>query len=260
MFASNPWKTLVVSAALGLLTASACGGSTSDGAAGSSGSGAAGSTGGSASGGSTGSAGSGASGGSTGGSGAAGASAGAAGSSGTAGASGGSGGSAGLPNEWRACSDASQCTTREAQCCQLCGPDSANQAVAFNRAFLSEVEQKLCAGHPGNCPVADCVLRPGFIVPLCLEGLCTAIDIRMDKLTSCSTSEQCRLRWGTGCCEYCGDSREMLVAVNSQVDYEATLCGSGHGGCPPCAPPPYPNDAIARCSTEHRCEVAWIPY
>jgi hypothetical protein len=85
------------------------------------------------------------------------------------------------------------------------------------------------------------------------------LDIREDLLTSCGGDAQCRLRWGTQCCEGCSNPNEMLVAVNSQVDYEATICGSQHGGCPPCAPPPYPAEARAVCGLDYHCEVIWLP-
>jgi hypothetical protein len=93
---------------------------------------------------------------------------------------------------------------------------------------------------------------------MCLDGLCTAVDVRETDLMSCETSEQCRLRWGANCCEYCASSREMLIAVSTQVDYEARVCPSDFSGCPPCVPPPFPVGVRARCTPEKRCEPLWI--
>jgi hypothetical protein len=95
------------------------------------------------------------------------------------------------------------------------------------------------------------------VLPFCIEGHCQAIDIRQDKLTSCSTEAQCRLRWGTTCCEPCGTpAPAMLVAVNSQVSYDQTVCGTGTG-CPDCVTAPYPTAARALCGPDNHCTVAW---
>ena len=188
--------------------------------------------------------------------------AGAAGSGGFGGGSGGAAGTAGtggLPPEWQSCSDTSQCVVRENTCCQGCGPQEVNRALAFNRTYSDAVNRSVCGPIPPPCPAVACAPTPAWVLPFCIEGRCQAIDIRSDKLTSCGTDAQCRLRWGTTCCESCGTPpQQMLVAVNSQVNYDATVCGSGTG-CPDCLTSPYPMDARAMCRTDtHRCEVVWI--
>ena len=93
-------------------------------------------------------------------------------------------------------------------------------------------------------------------MPLCQKGLCSVIDLREAGLIACNTSEQCRLRWGTGCCEYCASVSDMIVAVNTEFDYRS-VCPSDLA-CPPCVPPPFPTDVKAVCTTEQRCEVRRI--
>jgi hypothetical protein len=147
---------------------------------------------------------------------------------------------------------------RESTCCQGCGPQEVNRAIAFNRNYADGVTARLCGPNPPPCPAVACVLAPSYVLPFCIEGRCQAIDIRQDLLTSCGTNEQCRLRWGTQCCEACGTRNELLVAVNSQVNYEATVCGS-QMACPDCVVGPYPADARAVCGPSNHCSVAFLP-
>jgi hypothetical protein len=182
-----------------------------------------------------------------------------AGSGGAAGtgAASGTGGAGGLPPEWLACSDTSECVVRENSCCEGCGPQDVNRAIAFHREYADAVIQTLCGSNPPPCPAPLCPYAPTYVLPLCIEGRCQAIDIRQDKLTSCSTEAQCRLRWGTSCCEPCGTPPPvMLVAVNSQVSYEQTVCGSSTG-CPECLTAQYPTEAKAICGADKHCTVAW---
>jgi len=175
---------------------------------------------------------------------------------GGAGALGGTGGSSGgLPEKYFACADTSECVVRMATCCELCGPGSASEAIAHNRQYADPVSAELCKNQTDPCPVADCVIRPSYVLPFCIEGRCQAIDIREDLMTSCGTDEQCRLRWDARCCEACGGISELLIAVNSQVNYEATVCGRERV-CPKCAISEYPPDAKAVCNASHHCEVA----
>jgi hypothetical protein len=256
------WRSVLLVSIAGAFVSSfsGCGGNASDGSGGAASGGASGASGkagsaGSSTGGSSGSSTGGSAGSSTGGS--AGSSTGGSGATGgvSTGGSAGASGSGGVPENYFACGDTSECMVRESDCCVLCGPDSASAAIAFNRAYSEQISTILCEDHPDPCPVADCALRPTYVLPFCIEGRCQAIDIREDLLTSCGTDEQCQLRWGTVCCEACSESPELLVAVNSQVDYGATVCGN-QGACPPCAPPPYPSDARAVCNADHHCEVA----
>jgi hypothetical protein len=169
----------------------------------------------------------------------------------------GAGGAGGLPPEALACSDTSECMVRESTCCSGCGPQDASRALAFHRDYAGEVTRMLCGAVPPPCPAVACELAPAYVLPLCVEGRCQAIDIRQDKLTSCSTEAQCRLRWGTTCCQPCGTPPPvMLVAVNSQVSYDETVCGTGTG-CPDCVTAALPTNAKALCGADNHCTVAW---
>jgi hypothetical protein len=181
------------------------------------------------------------------------ANAGAGGNAGTGGST-AHGGSGALPAEWFACDDVSDCVVRSAECCVGCGIDSAGAAIAVNASALQALSTKLCAAQVEPCPIYDCALSASYVLPFCIEGRCTAIDIRTDLLTSCGTDEQCRLRWDTRCCEACGLD-DALVALNSQVNYEATVCGNA-GSCAPCTQP-YPSTARAICGANNHCEVVW---
>ena len=169
----------------------------------------------------------------------------------------GAGGVGGLPPEWLACSDTSECVVHANSCCTACGPQDVNQAIAFHREYAGAVSQELCGANPPPCPDPICRYTPTYVLALCLEGRCQAIDIRQDKLTSCSTEAQCRLRWGTTCCQPCGTPPPvMLVAVNSQVSYDETVCGTGTG-CPDCVTAALPTNAKALCGADNHCTVAW---
>jgi hypothetical protein len=179
---------------------------------------------------------------------------------GSAGFSGGaaSGGTGGLPPDWQSCTDISECMIREATCCATCGIQDARNAIAFNRKYGDEVTRAVCGANPPPCPAIACQQTPAYVLPFCLEGRCQAIDIRQDKLTSCSNESQCRLRWDTGCCEPCGNPPiTMLVAVNSQVNYSQTVCGSSIG-CPDCVTAPYPTHARALCGPDNHCAVGLL--
>jgi hypothetical protein len=179
------------------------------------------------------------------------------GSGGVSGGAAGSGGSGGIPPEWFACADTSECTIAEAQCCQFCGPEKASDAIAFNSKYGESVATALCHGTPMPCPAVDCLLRPAYVLPFCIEGRCQAIDIREDKLTSCSTEAECTLRWGTQCCEACTQDIGLLVAVNAQVDYMSTVCGN-QAACPRCAIAEYPSNARALCGSDNHCKVGFL--
>lgn len=252
-------KTLRVGLLVSLMSVGwplGCGGSTSDSSAGSSG----------AEGGASGAAADGGSGGEAGGgagtAGSAGSGNGGAGAAGAGGSKGGSGGAKGgsggtLEEDWFACKDTSECVVRRNQCCELCGPSGGDDAIAVHRDHRAELGEQLCLNQDEPCPDVDCALQPSYVLPFCIEGKCTAVDIRKDKLTSCGDDGQCRLRWDTTCCEACSSSEELLVAVNNQLDWEKTVCGEEFTACPPCAPPEYPPNARAVCGPDFFCRVQW---
>ncbi len=79
-------------------------------------------------------------------------------------------------------------------------------------------------------------------------------------LTTCEDSSECRLRYGTGCCESCGGG--TVVAFSSRVDLRAALClpfPLPNPACnSPCVGPPLPADLQAVCLSG-KCIVANKP-
>lgn len=83
--------------------------------------------------------------------------------------------------------------------------------------------------------------------------MCTAIDVRTDELSACTSDTDCKLRWGSGCCEDCAAAGpEELTAVGNKVDFASAICGNELPPC--CAPAPYPPNAEAVCKANH-CAV-----
>ena len=80
-----------------------------------------------------------------------------------------------------------------------------------------------------------------------------------DKIVSCKTNEDCRVRWGSNCCEDCGGGdTDQLIAYNKNANLEAEVCGPYGGACPPCMPPPYPPYILPVCSKEGHCYMTVI--
>jgi hypothetical protein len=221
-----------------LLVAVGCGGSTSSG-----GSGGAAGAGGLTSGGNGGSGAV-----SSGGSGAVSSGGSGAGSGGTNVGGTGAGGSA----SWADCDAPGTCVLAATNCCGYCGPAPLSGYTAVNQTHAADLNAQLCA-DPQACP--DCVTyeEPNYLA-LCRGGQCTPVDLRLDSLSACSTSADCRLRFGTSCCESCGGTENDLVAYNKNANLEAEVCAPNGGACPPCVPPPYPDTAAAFCNNGH-CEV-----
>ncbi len=162
----------------------------------------------------------------------------------------GSGGGGGDP-KWFECSDTSECQLFANNCCG--GYCSSNQPIsgwaALNSSHVQDYSSALCNPTPA-CP--DCIATTlPYYAALCRNG-CEVVDIRKDIVSDCSTDSDCRLRWGSGCCEACNDSNPNdLVAVAKGDDY--LLCGNAAPPC--CAPAPYPPDALSVCNAGH-CQVS----
>ena len=212
----------------------ACGGSTSGDGSG---------TGGSATGGSGGSSASGATGGS------------ATGGSGGSSASGGTGNVAGLT----ACDAPGTCELFAKNCCGgYCDPNAPLSGwQAVNSSKTSELEAQLCQGDIA-CP--GCMSQDNLAyLALCRAGQCTAVDLRKDELSACKSHDECRVRWGSDCCESCGvPNAESLIAYNKNVSLEQQVCDPKSGGCPPCAPPPYPPYILPICGSDGHCTTTLV--
>lgn len=222
-------------AGLSLASMLACGGSSTSGSGPDGGAG----SGGSAAGGSGGTAATGAVGGGGSGGGVSG--------SGGAGTGGGSGG-----NAFAACDGPGQCFLFPTNCCGYCGEPKLEGFIGVNHNKSKEANNFYCA-DPVACP--DCVEFPQpNLIALCEAGQCTPKDIRTSELSACKTKDDCRLRWGSGCCQNCAGSSWDLIAYNKNVAFEQLVCDPA-GDCPPCLPQPFPPGSSAECVAGH-CQAA----
>ncbi len=212
---------LTIQCAVALLCVAACGGSTQDGAA----------TGGSSAGGSGGALG------------------------GTGGGNGGTGtgGTGNLPGlaGWKKCTEKGTCVLSPTNCCGYCDPNASIKGFeAINTKHASDYSNVVCADDV-LCP--DCVNaeNPNNLA-LCRAGICTGVDLRRDELSACKTQGDCRLRWGSRCCESCGEGKpDELIAYNKNANLEQEVCSPFAGACPPCAPPPIPSHFVPTCVQGH---------
>lgn len=147
----------------------------------------------------------------------------------------------------RACAGPGECVLTSPDCC-LCGMPELDDMVALN---ANSVSGCVCEG-----PVCDCAtqLNPNLAAS-CEGGMCQAWDVRQqDAYSSCTTSADCRLRDGLGCCEGCTGAEWNLVAirVDSAPLLTAAMCGP-NAACRDCAPQ-YPANVAAECLDGH-CAV-----
>ncbi|MBI4702985.1 MAG: hypothetical protein HY744_17855 [Deltaproteobacteria bacterium] len=155
-----------------------------------------------------------------------------------------------------ACDGPGQCTLAAPGCCgPPCGtpslPDFApinqSQTQAFFNATCPDPEHTPCPGCPsGQYP---------DLFAYCDGGQCLGADMRVSPMNSCQGPQDCRLRWGLGCCE-CNSEQLGLTAIPVAIEPElaAMVCQPGQG-CPECMPS-YPPGAFAFCQGG-RCVAAW---
>jgi hypothetical protein len=181
--------------------------------------------------------------------------------------------SGGTP-DYDSCQVPRDCTIAGTSCCGVCdgaGLDlhdfiayNTKYASLLNCAILKEAPPAGAApaggsdgiGLPPACapcpdPAGGGTLR--YFVPDCVAGQCVVTDLRASPVTACKTSDECRLRSGTGCCEGCDGS--SLIAVRNDGSFEKLVCGGIQPPCAACAPQP-PNGAIPLCN-EGRCTIAY---
>jgi hypothetical protein len=184
--------------------------------------------------------------------------------------------SGGTPN-YDSCKLPSDCTVAGTGCCGVC--DSAGLTVhdfiAYNDQYTnvfncSTLKDIAAPEAPGAAPAggssgvnfppacAPCPEPTGtgalkYFVPDCVAGQCVVTDLRNSPVTACKTSDECKLRSGTGCCEGCDGSN--LLAVRNDGSFEKLICGGLQPPCAACAPQP-PSGAVALCNEGH-CVVAY---
>ena len=219
--------------ALSLLIA-ACGGSTSNGTG----------TGGASGGGGT----------SSGGTSSGGTSSGGTSSGGTSAGGGGGSGGVGNASGLTACNAPGTCALFANNCCGgYCDPNAPLSGFqAVNAAKVNDLEAQICTSDIA-CPGCVSMDNPAYLA-LCRAGQCAAIDLRKDALSACKSHDDCRLRWGSNCCESCGGGVEQqLIAYNKNANLEAEVCQPNGGACPPCVPPPYPSYLLPICGADAHC-------
>lgn len=173
-------------------------------------------------------------------------------------AAGGSGGAAsggtGNATSLTACDSPGTCALFATNCCGgYCDPSAPLSGwTAVNQAKLGQLQAQMCTGDIA-CPGCVSVDMPSYLA-LCRTGNCTAVDLRTDALSACSSDDECRVRWGSNCCEDCGGGNpDLLIAYNKNASLEAEVCDPAAGACPPCAPPPYPKAILPLCGPDGHC-------
>lgn len=158
------------------------------------------------------------------------------------------------------CAGRGECTLTSRTCCGVCAAPVVGDVVAVRWDRAEEYRNGVCGGSgPVPCPACASMENP-HLSATCRAGACTAIDVRTDETSACSTDADCMLRYGTGCCEPCGtDSTSRLTAFRKDALAAVVRCLPNEGACPPCVPT-YPSNARAACNAQTKhCEVILSP-
>ena len=162
----------------------------------------------------------------------------------------------GTPN-FDACQAASDCVLTAMGCCGVCSSPNvtSHDLIAYNRQNADQFSS--CAGDVacGVCPPPERQDTLKYFSASCVAGECAVEDLRQSDLSACTTSEDCRLRLGSGCCESCSSSE--VVAVRNDGSFEAQVCGGLMLPCLACEAVP-PSDAVANCDPTGHCEVTYL--
>jgi hypothetical protein len=154
------------------------------------------------------------------------------------------------------CDGTTQCILATPGCCAACGPVTLASFVAIDATQAGAFRSATCTA-PMPCPNCASIPDPNFVAA-CRSGSCTAIDLRTDAISACTTDADCRLRWGGDCCE-CGAPLYDLISIASanEAQLDAILCAPATTCTRHCAPSPYPTDKKPVCNpTTLHCEVS----
>ena len=197
------------------------------------------------------------------------------GSSSTGGAI-GTGGTVNMP-DYGACNLPSDCAIRGGGCCGVCDAPNLTEVdfIAYNKLYANMFQcgfplPTAPAGNPAAggsssagaaAPIAcaPCIaLPPGegtlrYFVPDCVMNRCVAEDLRKSAVTACKTSDECKIRNGTGCCEGCSSADEF--AVRNDGSFEKLVCNGAPIACPQCLP--QPSGAVPVCEGGH-CQAVFV--
>jgi len=154
----------------------------------------------------------------------------------------------------RVCSEPSECVVTANTCCGECGMATLAGSTAVNEGSLANYRDSLCEDGV-DCPACAQAPNPE-LVATCEASRCEVVDLGMDAVTECTSSDECVVRT-VDCCE-CGGSTDpgSLIALrrDQRFAYENLVCDSDIG-CPECAPL-YPSDVRAICDGG-RCTLVY---
>jgi len=162
-------------------------------------------------------------------------------------------GDAGQPPVYNSCSTGDACTLVPNNCCGYCSAQTLDMFTAVNARYAGEYQAAYC-GTQVACPPCAIYPEPSYTA-VCRGGLCVAVNVSGDSLSSCAMNSDCTLRWGAECCERCfGDTTGTGLTAVRVGSFDSEVCG-GFFGCPDCAIPEYPTNARAVCGTDGHCSV-----
>lgn len=168
------------------------------------------------------------------------------------------------------CLGAGDCSLLPKTCCGSCSTPTVADMVAVRKGNESKYRDLVCGPTPPACPECAPYIADDSLQAWCIfgsgggsgggapAGRCTAVDVRKEPVSACSTDTDCMLRHSS-CCEPCDARRDDLVALSrSSIDaYRSKVC-TGTETCSRCMTS-YPSDALARCDTVTRhCVVEWV--
>jgi hypothetical protein len=155
-----------------------------------------------------------------------------------------------------ACVPGDTCALIPVSPCGLgCGPIRLSDFRAINEKNAGEFRTSRppdpCA--PSACEVSFDMNVPNYVA-ICQQGQCAAIDIRESWLSLCTTSTDCVMRAGTGCCPTCNN--QELVAFNRDAGLLQATCPGGPGSCGNAGCTTDGAGSIPICRDGH-CKVLW---
>jgi hypothetical protein len=148
--------------------------------------------------------------------------------------------------DFAACTTPGTCVLGGKTCCGVCGAPTLTDVTAVNEKQAAAYQTSICP-KAEPCPDCPTAIEPN-LQAFCRGSRCTAVDVRLDALSSCSTDSDCMLRY-EACCE-CGASGDFnIIALNKTKtgDYMLERC-KPMAACAECAPA-YPATLRAVCDT-----------
>lgn len=158
------------------------------------------------------------------------------------------------------CARSGECALAPRTCCGVCGQPAIGDMVGLRWDRTEAYRSSVCGGGgPVPCPACAAMENP-HLTATCRAGTCAAIDVRTDETSACTNDADCMLRYGTGCCEPCGEaSATRLTAFRKDAFAAVVRCLPNEGACPPCVAT-YPLNARAACNAQTKhCEVTLSP-